>query len=108
MQYKFALENDILDDPRTASAFNEFAPMTNTVIGTGSLKSYADLRLIFPKIVTDTNNIESLNLKCDCCLSSVSYVQNRLIYCELCLAAVHVNCHGRKLMYAYQGSSSEC
>ena len=74
MQYKFALENDILDDPRTASAFNEFAPMTNTVIGTGSLKSYADLRLIFPKIVTDTNNIESLNLKCDCCLSSVSYV----------------------------------
>ncbi len=45
MQYKFALENDFLDDPRTASAFNEFAPMTNTVIGTGSLKSYADLRI---------------------------------------------------------------
>ncbi len=39
MQYKFALENDILEDPRTANAYNEFAPLTNTVLGVGSMKN---------------------------------------------------------------------
>lgn len=38
MQYKFALENEILDDPKTANAYNEFAPITNAVLGVGNLK----------------------------------------------------------------------
>ena len=58
MQYKFALENDILEDPRTANAYNEFAPITNVVLGTGSMKKYEQLRNRYPKIVSDTNDIE--------------------------------------------------
>jgi hypothetical protein len=64
------------------------------------MKNYENLRLKYPKIVSDCNDIEGGNLKCDSCLSSVSYEDNKLIYCEMCLGAVHINCHGRKLLYA--------
>ncbi len=69
MQYKFALENDILEDPRTANAYNEFAPITNAVLGIGALKKYDDLRAKFSKIVCTSNDIENGRLRCDCCLS---------------------------------------
>lgn len=102
-QYKFALENEILEDPRTELAFNEFAPITNMVLGTGTLKRFDKLRDRYPKIISETNCIETGFLTCDCCLSSRSTADNKLVYCELCLNAVHVNCHGRKLLYASQG-----
>ena len=104
MQYKFALENEILDDPKTANAYNEYAPITNAVLGVGNLKQYGELRPRYPKVITDTNDFQNGILRCDCCLSSVSYQDNPLVYCELCLGAVHVNCHGRKLLYASQGT----
>ena len=93
-----------MDDPRTAIAYNEFAPITNIVLGTGSLKNYEQLRFRYPKIINDTNNIQQRELTCDGCLSSLNHPDNKLVYCELCLSAVHVNCHGRKLLYASQGS----
>jgi hypothetical protein len=56
MQYKFALENEILDDPKTANAYNEYAPITNAVLGVGNLKQYGELRPRYPKVITDTND----------------------------------------------------
>ncbi|CDW91305.1 phd zinc finger-containing protein [Stylonychia lemnae] len=105
MQYKHALENEILDDPRTANAFNEFAPITNVVLGTGSMIGYDELRQKYDKIINYKNNIALGMLQCDSCLSRVSYEDNKIVYCELCLSAVHIKCHGRKLLYAAKGGA---
>ncbi|TNV84102.1 hypothetical protein FGO68_gene3647 [Halteria grandinella] len=102
-QYQQALANDVLEDPRTANAYNEYAPLTNQVLGTGSMRDYELLRLRYAKIVSQINNIEQGVMTCDCCLSSVNTPSHPMVYCELCHNSVHIRCHGRKLWYASQG-----
>ena len=72
MQYKIALENDILDDPKTANAYNEFAPITNTVLGTGALVNFSELRNKYQLVINRKNNPAIGDLECDCCLSKSS------------------------------------
>eukprot|EP00347_Sterkiella_histriomuscorum_P006488 403352576 len=105
MQYKEALESEILEDPRTANAYNEYAPITNVVLGTGFLINYDEVRAKYDKVINTSNNPAAGDLQCDCCLSRVSYTDNKLVYCELCYSAIHVKCHGRKLLYSSQGGT---
>ena len=41
-------------------------------------------------------------MQCDCCLSQKNDEPgNQIVFCTLCLGAVHVKCHARRLLYAY-------
>ena len=97
----------MLIDSRTAVAFNEIIPITNMSLGKFAQIPH-DLhqtRLKYEKLITLTNSfIESPpKIKCDCCLSSTSqpYENNQIVYCRICLAGIHIKCHGRSLAHTY-------
>lgn len=103
MQVQEALSLNILDDPRALQAFNEEVPLTALSMGITKDTDFAKIRAQYPAIVNKKNNPLQGLLQCDCCLSQKSRPedQNQIVYCQVCLSAVHVKCHERRLTYAY-------
>ena len=56
---------------------------------------------MYPEIVCLTNNIDTGLMQCEGCLSQKEEPGNQLVFCTLCLCAVHVKCHARTLAYTY-------